>query len=140
METGLPPTSMLDKVVDRSDGYSGDALEAMSRLVELKLLDFGVDAEVVEVHPGPVITRFELQLAAGIKVSKVSNLAKDLARALSVVSVRIVEVIPGKSQSYWRRRNNFTTAVRQYCTNNTTVFHFFDDARSTVIPNFQSPL
>ncbi len=97
VETGLPPTSMLDKVVDRSDGYSGDALEAMSRLVELKLLDFGVDAEVVEVHPGPVITRFELQLAAGIKVSKVSNLAKDLARALSVVSVRIVEVIPGKS-------------------------------------------
>ncbi len=97
VETGLPPTSMLDKVVDRSGGYSGDALEAMSRLVELKLLDFGVDAEVVEVHPGPVITRFELQLAAGIKVSKVSNLAKDLARALSVVSVRIVEVIPGKS-------------------------------------------
>ena len=97
VETGLPPTSMLDKVVDRSGGYSGDALEAMSRLVELKLLDFGIDAEVVEVHPGPVITRFELQLAAGIKVSKVSNLAKDLARALSVVSVRIVEVIPGKS-------------------------------------------
>lgn len=96
-ETRLPPTSMLDKVIDRSGGYSSDALEAMSRQVELKLLDFGVDAEVVEVLPGPVITRFELQLAAGIKVSKVSNLAKDLARALSVISVRIVEVIPGKS-------------------------------------------
>ncbi|MDE0249562.1 MAG: DNA translocase FtsK [Gammaproteobacteria bacterium] len=97
IETGLPPTSMLDSGVERSGGYSSDALEAMSRQLEVKLLDFGVDAEVVEVHPGPVVTRFELQLAAGIKVSKVSNLAKDLARALSVVSVRIVEVIPGKS-------------------------------------------
>ena len=97
VETTLPPTSMLDSVTDDTKGYSDDALEAMSRLVELKLLDFGIDAAVVEVHPGPVITRFELQLAAGIKVSKVSNLAKDLARALSVVSVRIVEVIPGKS-------------------------------------------
>ncbi len=97
VETALPPTSMLDSVADDAKGYSDDALEAMSRQVELKLLDFGIDAAVVEVHPGPVITRFELQLAAGIKVSKVSNLAKDLARALSVVSVRIVEVIPGKS-------------------------------------------
>ena len=96
-ETVLPPTSMLDNVKDDIRGYSDNALEAMSRQVELKLLDFGIDAEVVEVHPGPVITRFELLLAAGIKVSKVSNLAKDLARALSVVSVRIVEVIPGKS-------------------------------------------
>ena len=96
-ETSLPPTSMLDNVMDGAKGYSDDALEAMSRQVELKLLDFGIDAEVVEVHPGPVVTRFELLLAAGIKVSKVSNLAKDLARALSVVSVRIVEVIPGKS-------------------------------------------
>lgn len=97
VETALPPTSMLDNVADDTKGYSDDALEAMSRQVELKLLDFGIDAAVVEVHPGPVITRFELQLAAGIKVSRVSNLAKDLARALSVVSVRIVEVIPGKS-------------------------------------------
>jgi S-DNA-T family DNA segregation ATPase FtsK/SpoIIIE len=69
----------------------------MSRLVELKLRDFDVEAEVVEVHPGPVVTRFELKLAAGVKVSQVSNLAKDLARALSAISVRIVEVIPGKS-------------------------------------------
>ena len=96
-ETDLPPTSILDSGVERSGGYSSNALEAMSRQLELKLLDFGVNAEVVEVHPGPVVTRFELQLAAGVKVSKVSSLAKDLARALSVVSVRIVEVIPGKS-------------------------------------------
>lgn len=95
--TDLPPISILDKVIDTSKGYSDDALEAMSRQLELKLLDFAVDAEVVEVHPGPVITRFEVLLAAGVKVSKVSNLAKDLARALSVISVRVVEVIPGKS-------------------------------------------
>ena len=95
--TDLPPISILDKVIDTSKGYSDDALEAISRQVELKLLDFNIEAEVVEVHPGPVITRFAIQLAAGIKVSKVTNLAKDLARALSVSSVRIVEVIPGKT-------------------------------------------
>ena len=69
----------------------------MSRLVELKLRDFGVEAEVVEVHPGPVITRFELRPAPGVKVAQISHLAKDLARALSAVSVRVVEIIPGKS-------------------------------------------
>ena len=69
----------------------------MSRLVELKLKDFGIDVEVVSVSPGPIITRFELDPAPGVKVSQITNLAKDLARSLSVVSVRIVEVIPGKS-------------------------------------------
>ena len=69
----------------------------MSRLVELKLKDFGIDVEVVSVSPGPIITRFELDPAPGVKVSKISTLSKDLARSLSVVSVRIVEVIPGKS-------------------------------------------
>jgi S-DNA-T family DNA segregation ATPase FtsK/SpoIIIE len=95
--TELPELSLLDDAPPRHGGYSAEALEAMSRLVELKLRDFGVEAEVVEVHPGPVITRFELRPAPGVKVSQVSNLAKDLARALSAVSVRIVEVIPGKS-------------------------------------------
>jgi len=95
--TDLPPVSILDRVIDTSKGYSDEALEAISRQVELKLLDFNIDAEVVEVHPGPVVTRFAIQLAPGIKVSKVTNLAKDLARALSVISVRVVEVIPGKS-------------------------------------------
>jgi len=89
--------SLLDDAPPVQGGYSPEALEAMSRLVELKLKDFGVEAEVVEVHPGPIITRFELRLAAGVKVSQVSNLAKDLARALSTISVRIVEIIPGKS-------------------------------------------
>ena len=93
----LPPLSLLDDAPPVQGGYSPEALEAMSRLVELKLRDFGVEAEVVEVHPGPIITRFELRLAAGVKVSQVSNLAKDLARALSTISVRIVEIIPGKS-------------------------------------------
>jgi S-DNA-T family DNA segregation ATPase FtsK/SpoIIIE len=92
----LPPLSLLDDPPQRAGGFSTDALEAMSRLVELKLADFGVEAEVVGVHPGPVITRFELKPAAGVKVSQISNLAKDLARSLSTVSVRVVEIIPGK--------------------------------------------
>jgi len=93
----LPPLSLLDDAAPQQGGYAPEALEAMSRLVELKLRDFGVEAEVVEVHPGPVITRFELRLAPGVKVSQISNLSKDLARALSAISVRVVEVIPGKS-------------------------------------------
>jgi len=93
----LPPLSLLDDPPPRLQGYSEESLEAMSRLVELKLKDFGIDVEVVSVSPGPIITRFELDPAPGVKVSQISNLAKDLARSLSVVSVRIVEVIPGKS-------------------------------------------
>jgi S-DNA-T family DNA segregation ATPase FtsK/SpoIIIE len=95
--TELPALSLLDDAPPRAGGYSAEALEAMSRLVELKLRDFGVEAEVVEVHPGPVITRFELRPAPGVKVAQISHLAKDLARALSAVSVRVVEIIPGKS-------------------------------------------
>ena len=91
-----PPLSLLDDAPPREGGYSEEALEAMSRLVELKLGDFGIDVEVVSVHPGPVVTRFELKPAPGVKVSQISNLAKDLARSLSTVSVRVVEVIPGK--------------------------------------------
>jgi S-DNA-T family DNA segregation ATPase FtsK/SpoIIIE len=94
---GLPPLALLDDAPERKQGYSEEALEAMSRLVELKLKDFGIEVQVVAVHPGPVITRFELQPAAGVKSSQISNLAKDLARALSAPSVRVVEVIPGKS-------------------------------------------
>nr|WP_283777650.1 DNA translocase FtsK [Sansalvadorimonas sp. 2012CJ34-2] len=94
----MPPLGLLD-TPDHSQkkGYSSESLEGMSRLLELKLKDFSVDAEVVAVHPGPVITRFEIQPAAGVKVSKITNLAKDLARSLAVISVRVVEVIPGKS-------------------------------------------
>ncbi len=94
----LPDLELLDeKATDDGSGYSEASLEAMSRQLELKLADFGVDAQVVSVLPGPVVTRFEIQPAAGVKVQKISALAKDLARSLAVISVRIVEVIPGKS-------------------------------------------
>jgi len=93
----LPPLSLLDDPPPQKSGYSEESLEAMSRLVELKLKDFGVDVEVKSVSPGPVITRFELDPAPGVKVSQIANLSKDIARSLSVVSVRVVEVIPGKS-------------------------------------------
>ena len=93
----LPALGLLDEARPSANGMSQESLDAMSRLLELKLKDFGVVAEVTEVHPGPVITRFEIQPAAGTKASKISNLAKDLARSLAVVSVRVVEVIPGKS-------------------------------------------
>lgn len=96
-EGELPPLDLLNSVAPKIKGYSDAALEEMSQLVETILADFGVEVQVTEVHPGPVITRFEIQPAAGVKVSRISGLAKDLARALSVTSVRVVEIIPGKS-------------------------------------------
>ena len=96
-ENVLPALSLLDERDTRVIGYSQADLEEMSRLVEDILVDFNVAVTVVGFHPGPVITRFELQPAAGVKVSRISSLSKDLARALSVTSVRIVEIIPGKS-------------------------------------------
>jgi S-DNA-T family DNA segregation ATPase FtsK/SpoIIIE len=94
----IPPLDLLDPPEQQTDtGYTEEQLEDMSRLLESKLKDFGVVAEVVEVNPGPVITRFEIQPAPGVKASKITNLAKDLARSLAVMSVRVVEVIPGKS-------------------------------------------
>ncbi len=97
-EGRVPLITLLDppeKV--KEQGYSTEVLEHLSRLLEEKLADFGVTIEVVEVNPGPVITRFEIQPAPGVKVSRITNLAKDLARSLAVLSVRVVEVIPGKS-------------------------------------------
>lgn len=95
---GLPALHLLDPVDgDQDTGYSADDLEAMSRMLELKLKDYGVEANVTAVYPGPVITRFEIQPAPGVKVSRISGLAKDLARSIAVTSVRVVEVIPGKS-------------------------------------------
>ncbi|TLY73584.1 MAG: cell division protein FtsK, partial [Gammaproteobacteria bacterium] len=93
----LPPLKLLDDPPPREPLYSPEALEALSRLVEMKLKDFAIDAEVVAVQPGPVVTRFELRPAPGVKASQITALSKDLARALSVLSVRVVEVIPGKS-------------------------------------------
>ncbi|MFV2061054.1 MAG: DNA translocase FtsK [Gammaproteobacteria bacterium] len=93
----LPALSLLDVAEPNPHRLSKDALEAISRQVEIKIQEFNITAKVVAVHPGPVITRFELLPAAGVKVSQFTNLAKDIARSLSVISVRIVEVIPGKS-------------------------------------------
>ncbi|MDT8371005.1 MAG: DNA translocase FtsK 4TM domain-containing protein [Gammaproteobacteria bacterium] len=94
--SSMPALALLDMAQASKGGYSEEVLQALSRQVELKLKDFGVEVQVVEVQPGPVVTRFELQPAAGIKVSRISGLAKDLARALSLSSVRVVDVIPGK--------------------------------------------
>ncbi|WP_347506326.1 DNA translocase FtsK [Pseudomonas anguilliseptica] len=93
----LPPISILDVAEKVQKKYSPEHLEAMSRLLEIKLKEFGVEVIVESVHPGPVITRFEIQPAAGIKVSRISGLAKDLARSMAIISVRVVEVIPGKT-------------------------------------------
>lgn len=94
----LPPFTLLNPPAPAAEkAFANISFDALSQLVEQRLSDFGVDVKVVAVHPGPVITRFELDLAPGIKVSKITGLAKDIARSLSTVSVRIVEVIPGKS-------------------------------------------
>ena len=94
--TGLPDLSLLNDVNNTEIGYSEEELEQMSQQVELKLKDFGFDVEITAVTPGPVVTQFEISLAPGVKVSQIMNLNKDLARALLVESVRIVDVIPGK--------------------------------------------
>ncbi|ANB17845.1 DNA translocase FtsK [Dokdonella koreensis] len=96
-EGELPPLSLLDEPKQQVKGYSPETLEVLSRQVELKLRDFRIEVQVVGVFPGPVVTRFELQPAPGIKGSQISSLDKDIARGLSVVSVRVVDVIPGKS-------------------------------------------
>lgn len=94
---GMPGLDLLDRPDKAENPVSQEELDQVSRLVEVKLKEFGVIAQVVSVFPGPVITRFELDLAPGVKVSKITGLAKDLARSLSAKSVRVVEVIPGKS-------------------------------------------
>ncbi|ALE52495.1 cell division protein FtsK [Candidatus Thioglobus autotrophicus] len=93
---GLPSLDLLDEPANKNSGFSKQVLEDMSRQVEIKLKDFGFDVTITTVTPGPVVTQFELSLAPGVKVSQIMNLNKDLARALLVESVRIVDVIPGK--------------------------------------------
>ncbi|HEU0290406.1 MAG TPA: DNA translocase FtsK 4TM domain-containing protein, partial [Burkholderiales bacterium] len=93
----LPPLSLLDEPEKGHEVLSTETLEFTSRLIEKKLLDFGVEVKVVAAYPGPVITRYEIEPAVGVKGSQVINLIKDLARALSVVSIRVIETIPGKS-------------------------------------------
>ena len=94
----LPPLSLLDPPEkDKAPQFSKQSLESMARLLEKKLLDFDIEAQVVAVHPGPVITLFEIEPAPGIKAAQITNLQRDLARSLSVVSLRVVENIPGKT-------------------------------------------
>ena len=93
---GLPGLSLLDDVDNSGLGYTEEFLVEMGQQVEIKLKDFGFDVTITAVTPGPVVTQFEISLAPGIKVSQIMNLNKDLARALLVESVRIVDVIPGK--------------------------------------------
>ena len=125
----LPPLDLLDEPHDQPAGYSEDALKALSKQVELKLADFGVQVNVVAVHPGPIITRFELEPAPGVKSAQIMNLAKDLARGLSIVSVRVVEVIPGKS-----------TIGLEIPNENRQMVFLSEIMRSEVFENSKSPL
>ncbi len=93
----LPPLNLLDEAEKNVEVLSADTLEFTSRLIEKKLLDFGVEVKVIAAYPGPVVTRYEIEPAVGVKGSQIINLVRDLARALSVVSIRVVETIPGKS-------------------------------------------
>ena len=97
VDSRLPQVDLLDGAVARQDTVSPDTLEMTSRMIEKKLKDFGVEVRVVAASPGPVITRYEIEPATGVKGSQVVNLAKDLARSLSLVSIRVVETIPGKN-------------------------------------------
>lgn len=96
-DTNLPPLSLLDEAPVSQETVSVETLEFTSRLIEKKLSDFGVDAKVVAAYPGPVITRYEIEPATGVKGSQIVNLARDLARSLSLTSIRVVETIPGKN-------------------------------------------
>ncbi|MCW8827488.1 MAG: DNA translocase FtsK 4TM domain-containing protein [Gammaproteobacteria bacterium] len=128
-DSSLPPLSLLDSPSAPKHPVSTESLEAMSRLVEMKLRDFGVEVEVEAVHPGPVITRFELQPAPGVKVSQIANLSKDLARSLSTTSVRVVEVIPGK-----------TTVGLEIPNEHREIVHFSETIRSREYESSKSPL
>jgi DNA segregation ATPase FtsK/SpoIIIE, S-DNA-T family len=96
-DTRLPQVDLLDAAPGRTESVAPETLEMTSRMIEKKLKDFGVDVRVVAASPGPVITRYEIEPATGVKGSQVLNLAKDLARSLSLVSIRVVETIPGKT-------------------------------------------
>ena len=96
-DSRLPQVDLLDANTGRQDTVPADTLEMTSRLIEKKLKDFGVEVHVVAASPGPVITRYEIEPATGVKGSQIVNLAKDLARSLSLVSIRVVETIPGKN-------------------------------------------
>jgi len=119
----LPPITLLDQVkAEKQYGYSAEELKSLSEQVEARLKEFGIEAEVVGAYPGPVVTRFEINLAPGMKVSKITTLSKDLARSLSKMSVRVVEVIPGKSYIGLEIPNEDREVVRLYDVLNTKAY------------------
>lgn len=97
LDSKLPQVDLLDSAPPQASSVSLDTLEMTSRLIEKKLKDFGVDVRVVAASPGPVITRYEIEPATGVKGSQIVNLGRDLARSLSLVSIRVIETIPGKN-------------------------------------------
>jgi S-DNA-T family DNA segregation ATPase FtsK/SpoIIIE len=111
-DSTLPPLHLLDQAVQHVEVVSADTLEFTSRLIERKLKDFGVEVKVVAAYPGPVITRYEIEPAVGVKGSQITNLVKDLARALSVVSIRLVETIPGRAYMALELPNSKRQMVR----------------------------
>ncbi|MCU1728796.1 DNA translocase FtsK 4TM domain-containing protein [Pseudomonas sp. 7P_10.2_Bac1] len=129
IEGTLPPISLLDPAEKKQLNYSPESLAAVGHLLEIKLKEFGVEVAVDSIHPGPVITRYEIQPAAGVKVSRIANLAKDLARSLAVTSVRVVEVIPGKTTVGIEIPNEDRQIVRFSEVLSTSEF---DDAKSPV--------
>ncbi|MBA9844371.1 MAG: DNA translocase FtsK 4TM domain-containing protein [Ralstonia sp.] len=111
-DSDLPPLALLDPIPPVVETVSAETLEFTSRLIEKKLKDFGVEVQVVAAYPGPVITRYEIEPATGVKGSQIVNLAKDLARSLSLVSIRVVETIPGKNYMGLELPNPKRQAVR----------------------------
>ena len=111
-DSTLPPIALLDAAPAVQESIPADTLEFTSRLIEKKLKDFGVDVSVVAAYPGPVVTRYEIEPATGVKGSQIVNLAKDLARSLSLVSIRVVETIPGKNYMALELPNQRRQTVR----------------------------
>jgi DNA segregation ATPase FtsK/SpoIIIE, S-DNA-T family len=126
-DSKLPQVDLLDTPLTRQETVSAETLEMTSRLIEKKLKDFGVEVRVVLAQPGPVITRYEIEPATGVKGSQVVNLAKDLARSLSLVSIRVVETIPGKAHMALELPNAKRQSIRLSEILGSQVYH---DAKS----------
>ena len=126
-DSPLPQIDLLDAASTRQETVSSETLEMTSRLIEKKLRDFGVEVVVVAAMPGPVVTRYEIEPATGVKGSQIVNLAKDLARSLSLVSIRVIETIPGKNFMALELPNAKRQMIRLSEVLGTQVYH---DAKS----------
>jgi S-DNA-T family DNA segregation ATPase FtsK/SpoIIIE len=129
----MPSFDLLERADKIKNPITPEELEIVSRLLETKLADFNIEARVVGVYPGPVITRFEMDLAPGVKVSKITTLSKDLARSMSAISVRVVEVIPGKSVIGLELPNKKRDMVRLSEVISTDVFQSSDSPLTMVL-------